>query len=261
MNISQQAVGRNFSRAAARYDAHATLQRGWRARVLAHAEAWLPPQARVADIGCGTGAFAVEAYRRRPGWRIVGIDRAEGMCRQAQGCHPVAQGDACALPLADGMCEGVVSSLCLQWVADKPAALREIARILRPGGHAVLMGLGRETLRELHRVNHAQGAPLRLLPMEPASHYAIGAEAAGLEVLTLEKSVEIHRYASLTALLRSFVAIGANAAFHGQPQPLSPARYSALATAYAAQASHPQGGVAASWQPILLVLRKPMETA
>lgn len=242
--IRPQAVADNFSRASARYDRHATLQAHWRTQVLEEATGIFPPSARVLDIGCGTGAFAAAAPA---GWRVSGIDLAYGMCQQSG----AIQADAQALPIASNSMDGVVSSLCLQWVENTPQAMREIHRVLRVGGHAVLMTLGQRTLHELR----ALGA-WRLLPMQALAHYVDAADSAGLEVMAAQATVEIHAYPNLAGLLRSFRAIGAQAAFAQRAQALTPSHYQQLSLAYQVAHAHPDGGVAASWEPLLLVLRK-----
>lgn len=242
--IHSQQVAQNFSRASEQYDRHATLQAAWRGVVLEEARARFPASSRVLDVGCGTGAFAAAAPA---GWQVQGVDLAEGMCRLS---HAI-QANAQALPLADGCMDGIVSSLCLQWVDDTAAALREMLRVTRPGGHAILMTLGARTLQELRHF-HAW----RLLPMHPLAHYVAAAEAAGWQVMAAQASVQVYAYANLATLLRSFRDIGAQAAFAERAKPLSPSHYQQLSLAYAVQFPHPEGGVAASWEPLLLVLRK-----
>lgn len=253
MRLNPQTVQENFSRAAARYDAHATLQKHWRQRVMAHGIALFPDTAQLLDVGCGTGAFTVEAREVHPGWRITGLDAAPGMCRVAAQQGNVIEADAAKIPVADASYDGIVSSLCLQWVADLPEAFSELHRVLKPGGYAVIMTLGSETLRELRVL-----APsLRLLPMKSVEEYRALAMQAGFEVVATDAPVERYAYPCVSTLLRSFRQIGAQAAFENPARRMKPSEYRALADQY--RASHAIGdGVAASWQPLLLVLRKPL---
>jgi malonyl-CoA O-methyltransferase len=246
--IQSQTVARNFSRAATTYDRYAQLQKAWRVRVLEQALRQFPDSATILDIGCGTGAFATEANALRPHWRITNLDLAYGMCLSAQSA---IQADAAALPIVDATFDGVVSNLCLQWVSDKPRALIEIARVLKPGAMAVVMTLAEHTLHELR----AMDAPLRLLAMNSSDDYRYYACEAGLEAVAIEEAAEQHRYDSLGSLLHSFKAIGANAAFNDRGN-LSPTSYQQLSRRYAAEYGHLQGGVVATWHPLLMVLRK-----
>lgn len=252
MKPSLQQVKQNFSRAASRYDAQATLQKQWRTRVMAHGIALLPDEASILDVGCGTGAFTSEAREVQPRWRITGIDIAPGMCRVAAQHGEVIEGDAAKMPLPENNYDAVVSSLCLQW-ADAAPAFKEMARVVKPGGYAIVMTLASETLRELRDLAPA----LRLLPMRSVNEYWAMAEAAGFELVTMDAPIERYAYPSISALLRSFRTIGAQAAFDRKAEPIKPSQYRALAEQY--KARHAAGeGVAASWQPLLLILRKPL---
>lgn len=253
MKLNTQTVQENFSRAASRYDAHASLQKQWRMRVMAHGIALFNDKAELLDVGCGTGAFTAEARSIHPGWNITGLDIAPGMCRVAAQQGKVIEADAANMPLPDAAYDGLVSSLCLQWLADLPKAFGEMQRVLRPGGYAVMMTLGRETLQELRDL-----APhLRLLPMKSVEEYNALATQAGFEIVATDAPVERYSYPSVSALLRSFRQIGAQAAFEGPIPRMKPSEYRALADSY--RTKHAAAvGVAASWQPLLMILRKPL---
>lgn len=252
MRIAAQQVQENFSRAAARYDAHATLQKKWRQRVLAHGIALFDDRAELLDVGCGTGAFTAEAREVHPGWNVTGLDIAPGMCRVAAQQGTVIEADASAMPLPEQRYDGVVSSLCLQWMADMPRALAEMQRVLKPGGYAVVMTLTDGTLQELRDL-----APnLRLLPMKSVQEYRQAAIDAGFEIVATDAPLERYSYPSISALLRSFRHIGAQAAFENPGRGMKPSEYRAMAAHY--QQKHGvEAGIAASWQPLLLILRKP----
>lgn len=98
--------------------------------------------ARVLDLACGTGIVAREARARvAPGGRVAGLDVAAGMLEVARGFAPEVEwreGNAAALPFGSGEFDVVVCQQGFQFFADKPAAAREIRRVLAPGGRAVL---------------------------------------------------------------------------------------------------------------------------
>lgn len=252
MKIAAQKVQENFSRAAARYDAHASLQKLWRQRVIAHGIALFADHAELLDVGCGTGAFTAEAREVHPQWSVTGMDIAPGMCRVAAQQGKVIEADAANIPLAENSYDGVVSSLCLQWLADMPKALAEMQRVLKPGGYAVVMTLADGTLHELLELAPA----LRLLPMKSVQAYETAARDAGFEIVAMDAPIERYSYPSVSALLRSFRQIGAQAAFENPATRMKPSAYRALAEQYRAKYTVGQG-VAASWQPLLLILRKP----
>ncbi|MEU4220989.1 methyltransferase domain-containing protein [Actinoplanes sp. NPDC026623] len=95
------------------------------------------PGAVLLDAGCGGGLLA--PHVRRLGYRHVGVDLRRSGLEQAatRGVTPVT-GDVTALPLADGAADVVVAGEILEHVADLPAAVAELCRVLRPGGLLVL---------------------------------------------------------------------------------------------------------------------------
>jgi len=103
-------------------------------------------EAHVLDVGSGTGSLAIAALERWPRHRVTGIDPAGGMLELArrtadeQLTRDVARrfraevAAADRLPFDDAAFDLAISSFVLQLVDDRPAALREIRRVLRPGG-------------------------------------------------------------------------------------------------------------------------------
>ena len=104
----------------------------------------LPPPAAVLDVGCGTGRLLRAAALRWPAARLLGVDPAEGMMEIARRLTPDAEiqrGLAESLPLPDASVDLVVSTMSFHHWGDQAAALREIARVLRPGGHFILVDI------------------------------------------------------------------------------------------------------------------------
>ena len=84
------------------------------------------------EIGCGTGIHA--ARIRGLGWAPVGVDLSAGMLRHAGGRLPVARADAERLPIRDGSVSAVTAVMVHTDMPGYPAVLREVSRVLRPGG-------------------------------------------------------------------------------------------------------------------------------
>jgi ubiquinone/menaquinone biosynthesis C-methylase UbiE len=97
------------------------------------------PAGLVVDAACGTGRYA--AHLAAQGRNVVGVDIAAEMLAMAEARVPTGRfvvGDLCALPLATASMAGAVCGLALAHVSDLESAARELARVVRAGGHAVL---------------------------------------------------------------------------------------------------------------------------
>jgi SAM-dependent methyltransferase len=100
------------------------------------------PSARVLDLGCGTGIVARQLRDRLGGAaRITGLDVNPGMLAVARELAPELdwrEGNAMALPFDDGAFDLVLSQAMLMFPPDRAAAVREMHRVLAPGGRLVL---------------------------------------------------------------------------------------------------------------------------
>jgi len=91
------------------------------------------------EIGCGTGVHAAQV--RELGWIPVGADLSAGMLRHARGRLPVVQADAGRLPIRDDSLPAVIAMMVHTDMPAYPMVLREVARVLRPGGIFVHVGV------------------------------------------------------------------------------------------------------------------------
>jgi ubiquinone/menaquinone biosynthesis C-methylase UbiE len=91
------------------------------------------------EVGCGTGVHA--AQLRELGWHPMGVDLSARMLAYARGRLPIARADATRLPVRDAALGAVVAMMVHTDMPDYPAVLREIARVLRPGGVFVHVGV------------------------------------------------------------------------------------------------------------------------
>ena len=130
---------------------------------LAEARARLvPPAARLGavlvDIGCGAGLLA--PHLTGLGYRHIGVDLVRSALKQAaaHGVIPI-NADAGAIPLSDACADVVVAGEILEHVRDRPAAVAEICRVLRPGGTLVLDTLNATALSRLLSVRLAELIP------------------------------------------------------------------------------------------------------
>lgn len=104
------------------------------------------PGERVVDVGCGPGLLALDlATAVGPGGEVLAVDVSESMVsmasRRCVGLGQVRTGraHAQALPAPDGAFDALVCTQVLEYVPDAAGALREFARVLRPGGRLLLM--------------------------------------------------------------------------------------------------------------------------
>jgi ubiquinone/menaquinone biosynthesis C-methylase UbiE len=108
-----------------------------------------PPGSRLLDLGCGTGLLLRASAARAPGVRHTGADLSLPMLRvaRARGTPAgLAAADAAALPFADGAFDTAVSVSSLHLWDDPVAALRDLRRVLAPGGALVLTDWCRDAL-------------------------------------------------------------------------------------------------------------------
>jgi ubiquinone/menaquinone biosynthesis C-methylase UbiE len=163
----------------------------------------LPPRSRlVVDLGCGPGNSATHLRDRVPD--VVGIDPARAMLRRARQRDPrllLVQGDGRSLPLRDRSVDAVTFHSVLYLLPDRAAALRETARVLRPGGRAVLLepqhalpGGAKAVFAALRRPRWAATALLWRTVSGFYGRFSRGElqlllEAAGLRVLKLDDAL------------------------------------------------------------------------
>ena len=127
------------------------------------AEAALRPGERVLDVACGTGVVArLAAERVGPGGTVAALDLNPAMLSVARSIPSTGaairwyETSAESIPLPDDAFDVVLCQLGLQFVADKGAALREMRRVLAPGGRVLRDHAAAEcVLRRARRGNDA----------------------------------------------------------------------------------------------------------
>ncbi len=159
--IDKRQVRSAFSKAAARYDAAAVLQREVCVRMLEKLDVIKLQPGRVLDVGSGTGWGTRQLGERYPKADVTALDIAIGMLRHARGTsgwwkklfgakrESYLCADVEALPVASGSVDMIWSNLALQWCNDLPATFVELRRALKVDGLLMFSSFGVDTLREL----------------------------------------------------------------------------------------------------------------
>lgn len=209
--------GAMFDRIADRYDflnrvISLGLDRRWRRRAVAAMT--LAPQARVLDLATGTGDLALEVFRQVPGATVVGLDPSRKMLAlAAQKGRLLAErlelveGQTENLAFPDASFDGITIGFGIRNAEDRPASLREMARVTRPGGRVAILELneppaglfGWPARFYVHNIVPWLGARLAdgaaeydylqrsIAAFPPPAAFAELMRAAGLEVLKIER--------------------------------------------------------------------------
>ncbi len=248
-----------FGAAARTYDEHAELQALIRTDALAIAAQNWPGNARILDLGCGTGALTREAQLQGLKLEITSLDLAPGMCMQASKTSPlVINASADALPFADNSFDGAFSSLMLQWADDTLQVLRELARVVKPGARCIVTSFTHGTLKELKEVFETiDTAPHINTFLEPMTLSAFAVHAGFAQLDAVEETFTEH-YTDAASLMRGIKAIGAGNKHANRNRGLmTPSRLKELEKRYREHfAKGKKKGIPATWNAMTLLLEK-----
>jgi ubiquinone/menaquinone biosynthesis C-methylase UbiE len=117
-----------------------------------------PPEAIALDLGCGNGLWTSAAVHRAQGGAVIALDVSLGMIeavgQNAPGAIRVVA-DGHALPLCDQGVDVVIAAWVLYHLHNKPRALREIGRVLRPNGRLIASTNSKENYPRLDELLHS----------------------------------------------------------------------------------------------------------
>jgi ubiquinone/menaquinone biosynthesis C-methylase UbiE len=207
----------------------------------------LPAACRVLELGCGPGRLWQQNSGRIPaGWEVTLSDFSPGMLEEAQrnladSPHPFRFEvvDAQAIPFADASFDAVIANHMLYHVPDRPGALAEIRRVLKPGGRLYASTTGAAHLREM-------GEMLRRFdPSLPTGWGALNEETFRLEnggeaLAEWFEQVRLHRYEDALAVTEAELLVAFLLSMAAQPLIVGERR--AEFTRFVEQALAAQGG-------------------
>jgi demethylmenaquinone methyltransferase/2-methoxy-6-polyprenyl-1,4-benzoquinol methylase len=173
-----------FSSIATRYDLANHLLSGgmdflWRKRAARIVAGWKP--GRVLDLATGSGDLALALAKHCPGAEITGADFCLPMLAQAKakGVERLVVADGMNLPFADETFDAVTIAFGLRNMESWPGALREMSRVLTPGGHLLILdfSLPPPPLRVPYRVylHHILPVIAGILTREKQAYQYLGA--------------------------------------------------------------------------------------
>jgi SAM-dependent methyltransferase len=162
----QYADAGNLSARVALHERFSTADRPFRPWLLDRMRERLGGDARVLTLGCGAGDLYAENAGRVPaGWAVTLTDASPGMVREARervdDADALAVADAAAPPFATRAFDAVTANHMLYHVPDRRRALREIRRVLVPGGHLFAATNGAGNMRALFALlESVHGGPI-----------------------------------------------------------------------------------------------------
>ena len=151
--VPRNGSGAMFDAIASRYDLlnrviSLGVDQRWRRATVKSLE--LKPDARVLDLATGTADLAILTARTHRDATLVGLDPSRNMlavgreklaAKGLDGRVTLQEGEAERLPFEDKSFDGITMAFGIRNVVDRPAALREMARVTRPGGRVAILEL------------------------------------------------------------------------------------------------------------------------
>lgn len=197
----KQDIAGRFSRAAASYASHAALQAAIADTLLAT----LQPAGVMLDAGCGRGRESAWLAAQPGVESVIALDMAPAMLAALPASSRLRPllGDMENLPLPTASVDGVFSSFALQWAGSPATVMREMARVLKPGGrlHASVPGPG--SLAALRR------GGLQVNAFAPVAEWENALRRAGFEKVVCRTQDFALHFPTARDLLEALKGIGA----------------------------------------------------
>jgi len=209
MAVNVRQVQRNFGRYAGSYDQYAVIQRETAAELMMLIARSGRSYRRILEIGCGTGFLTALLAREYPQARIVALDIAPEMIREARVklsglnkiSYLVADGEN---PQLEGTFDLIVSNMVFQWFTGYLGPLTHYHRALEKGGDLIFCTLGEGTFVELYT---CLGLPTPFISLTTLQKVM---NEAGFQENTVNCSVKTEYFPSSRLFFRALKRIGAH---------------------------------------------------
>jgi len=216
MNLDKQSISHSFSKAAAKYDESAFLQKEVASRLLERLELMKIKPERILDAGCGTGYSTKLLAKKYPKGQLVGVDIAPGMIAKAgknkslfdKTKYQIA--DIEQLPFANNSFDLVFSNLALLWINDQKNLFIELNRVLKPGGLLIFSTFGTDTLMELKQSWSKVDQAVHVNDFYDMHIIGDQVYNAQFENTVMDRDIITLTYKTLTGLMQDIKAVGAH---------------------------------------------------
>ena len=234
--LDKKQIAKTFGKKAAEYDTYARVQKYVGSTLLSKlSEHEVSIEGPILDLGTGSGYFLPEIKKQFPNDPLFALDLSEGMIKHASSKYSsllaaAVVSDAEHLPFVDNSFAVIYSSMAIQWCEDIDGLLKELCRVVKPGGLIAFSTLLPKTLHELKDAWQTidQGAHVnRFLDSE----VILDAMNQNANIEHFKCEFATAHYSDLKTLLHSIKGIGANTVVDGS-KAMSKGQYKQLIKAY-----------------------------
>lgn len=253
--LDQRAVAHSFNRASHGYRNAAHLQDRIGGELLERLQFFSLEPRVILDLGCAAGTAAVQLRRRFPRARVIAMDLAYLMTREARRRQRFWRRFECvcadgrALPLAARSVDLVFSNLMLHWSDDPAAVFAEAQRVLQPGGLMLFSTFGPDTLHELRAAWARADTASHVSAFADMPQLAAAMSDSGLSEPVMDRELQLAHYPDASALMNELRTLGARHAGVDRRRTLTGrGRLQAMLNAY--EQARTGAGIPASWEII-----------